>query len=136
MGYNWIDDFQKISTAKGIKMANRFTDKGENALNSALKIAEKFGHTYVGSEHILMALLSDSLSCSFAILAKCGVSKEKVENGIKEYSGSGTKSSLSAKDMTPRCRKIVEASYKYSVKYSSQKIGRVRFGIRIYPRPF
>ena len=104
-------------------MANRFTDKGENALNSALKIAEKFGHTYVGSEHILMALLSDSLSCSFAILAKCGVSKEKVENGIKEYSGSGTKSSLSAKDMTPRCRKIVEASYKYSVKYSSQKIG-------------
>lgn len=104
-------------------MANRFTDKGESALNSAVKIAEGFGHTYIGSEHILMALMSDSLSCSFAILEKCGVTKEKVEGGIKEYSGTGAKSSLSAKDMTPRCRKIVENSYKYSVKYSSQKIG-------------
>ncbi len=104
-------------------MANKFTDKGEKALNNAVKIAEGLGHTYIGSEHILLALCEDSLSCSFAILAKCGVTRDKIESGIKDYSGSSDKTTLSAKDMTPRCRKIIENSYKYSIKYASNKIG-------------
>lgn len=104
-------------------MANRFTEKGEKVLNNAVKIAECFGHTYIGSEHILLALCGDSLSCSFAILSKCGVTKDKIENAIKEFSGTGSKSALTAKDMSPRCRKIVENSYKHSMKYSSPKIG-------------
>lgn len=104
-------------------MGSRFTDKGEKALNDAVKIAESFGHTYIGSEHVLMALCTDQLSCSYAILAKCGVTRAKIESGIKEFTGTGTKSTLSAKDMTPRCRRIVESSYKHSLKYSAQKIG-------------
>ncbi len=104
-------------------MSNKFTEKAEKALNNAVKIAEGYGHTYIGSEHILHSLCSDALSCSFAILSKCGITKEKIETGIKEYSGSGIKSTLSAKDMTPRCKSIVENSYKISIKYSSSKIG-------------
>ena len=104
-------------------MASKFTDKGEKALNDAVKIAEGFGHTYIGSEHILAALCTDSLSCSYAILARCGVTKSKIENAIKEFSGVGAKSSLSASDMTPRCRKIIENAYKHSIKYSAQRIG-------------
>lgn len=104
-------------------MSNRFTDKAEKALNNAQKSAESYGHTYIGSEHLLLALSLDSLSCSFAILSKCGITKEKIEAGIKEYSGVGAKNTLTSKDMTPRCRKIIENSYKNMLKYSSQKIG-------------
>ncbi len=104
-------------------MSNKFTEKAEKVLNNAVKIAEGYGHTYIGSEHILLSLCSDTLSCSFALLSKCGITKEKIETGIKEYSGFGTKSNLNAKDMTPRCKNIVENSYKNAVKYSSQKIG-------------
>ena len=104
-------------------MASKFTEKGERALNDAVKIAESLGHTYIGSEHILIALSSDSLSCSFAILSRCGVTKSKVEGAVKEFSGTGAKTSLSAADMSPRCKRIIEISYKHSIKYSSQKIG-------------
>ena len=104
-------------------MSNRFTEKAEKALNNAQKTAENYGHTYIGSEHLLLSLSTDSLSCSFAILSKCGITKEKIEEGIKEYSGTGTKSKLTSNDMTPRCRKIIENSYKNILKYSSQKIG-------------
>ncbi|MBQ3015244.1 MAG: ATP-dependent Clp protease ATP-binding subunit [Clostridia bacterium] len=104
-------------------MSNRFTDKAEKVLNNAQASAEAYGHTYIGSEHLLIALSIDSLSCSFAILSKCGITKEKIDSGIKEYSGFGAKSKLTSKDMTPRCRKIIENSYKNMLKYSSQKIG-------------
>lgn len=104
-------------------MSNRFTEKAEKALNNAVKTAEEYGHTYIGSEHLLVALCQDSLSCSFAILSKCGVDRTKIDSGIKEYSGVGSKTRLNSKDMTPGCRKIVENSYKNAIKYSSQKIG-------------
>lgn len=104
-------------------MSSKFTEKAEKALNNAQKSAESFGHTYIGSEHLLLSLSTDSLSCSFAILSKCGITKEKIEEGIREYSGLGTKSKLTSKDMTPRCKKIIENSYKNILKYSSQKIG-------------
>lgn len=102
---------------------SKFTEKAEKVLNNAVKTAEKYGHTYIGSEHILYSLCSDSLSCSFAILSRCGISNKKIEDGIKEYSGFGSKSTLSASDMTPRCKAIIENAYKNSIKYSSQKIG-------------
>ena len=104
-------------------MGSKFTEKAEKALNCAVKTAESLGHTYIGSEHIFYSLAEDSLSCSYAILTKCSITKEKIREAIEEYSGSGEKTSLSSKDMTPRCRKIVENSYKISVKYSSAKIG-------------
>ena len=46
-----------------------------------------------------------------------------LENIIKDYSGKGAKSVLSPKDMTPCCKKIIENSYKISLKYGAQKIG-------------
>ena len=91
-------------------MSSKFTEKGEKALNDAVKIAEGFGHTYIGSEHVLAALCSDTMSCSYAILSRCGITKSKIEGAVKEFSGTGAKSTLSAADMTPRCRKIIEVS--------------------------
>lgn len=108
--------------AREITMS-KFTEKAEKALNNAVKAAEEYGHTYIGSEHILFSLGIDSLSCSFAILSKCGITSKKIESGIKEYSGIGIKSTLEASDMTPRCKSIIENSYKIATKYSSPKIG-------------
>ena len=38
-------------------MSNRFTQKAQHALTQALATAQEMGHTYVGTEHILMGLL-------------------------------------------------------------------------------
>ena len=93
-------------------MENKFTEKAERVLNASVTIAQELGHTYIGSEHILLALTKDSISCSAVILGRSGVTTDKLEGAIREYSGVGKKSVLTAKDMTPRCRKIIENSYK------------------------
>lgn len=104
-------------------MSDRFTEKAENALNKSVKIAEALGHTYIGTEHILSALADDELSCAALILKKNGISKDKINNAIKEYSGTGVKSSLSSKDLTPRARKILEVSYNNSLEHGDGTIG-------------
>ena len=104
-------------------MSNRFTEKAEKALNNSAHIAESLGHTYIGSEHVLLSIANESDSAAALILSKNGVNYEKLINTVKEYSGIGTKSVLSPKDMTPRCRRIVENSYRISVRYGALKIG-------------
>lgn len=104
-------------------MGNRFTDKAERALNNAIKIAEELGHTYIGSEHVLLSLSKEEDSTAGSILKKYAITSTVLEEMIKSYSGFGSKSSLSPKDMTPCCKKIVENSYKVSVRYGATKIG-------------
>ncbi len=104
-------------------MSNNFTQKAENALTRAVEMAENLGHTYVGSEHVLLALAEDETSCASVIMRKKKITYEKIFTAVKEYSGIGAKSHLSSKDTTPKCRKILESSYKWSKKYSSQRIG-------------
>jgi ATP-dependent Clp protease ATP-binding subunit ClpC len=104
-------------------MGNRFTEKAETALNNAVREAEALGHTYIGSEHILLSLSNVNESTATLLLEKNGINYKKLLSAVKEYSGMGSKSNLTPKDMTPRCRRIVENSYRNSVKYGAQKIG-------------
>lgn len=104
-------------------MSTKFTEKAENALNKAVKIAEGYGHTYIGSEHILAAISEDDGCCGATLLKKNGITREKIHSSVKENSGTGLKTSLTSKDTTPRCRKILEASYKNARAFSSEKIG-------------
>ena len=104
-------------------MSNRFTERAEIALNKSVSIAEDFGHTYVGTEHILIAITEDETSCAAVIMKKHGCSHQRICDAVKSYSGIGKRTRLSSKDTTPKCRKILESSYKISKKFSSEKIG-------------
>ncbi len=104
-------------------MSNNFTSKAENALNQAVKIAEEHGHTYIGTEHVLLALATDEGSCASILLRKSRITKDGLSVIVKEYAGIGSFSRLTSKDTTPKCRKILESSYKIAKKYSSEKIG-------------
>ena len=56
-----------------------FTQSANNALNYSIEAAENFGHTYIGSEHILLGLLSDSKMVSSSILSSKKVTLKKAE---------------------------------------------------------
>ncbi len=104
-------------------MGSKFTQKAERLLNVSVEIAENLGHTYIGTEHVLLALITDSSSCSAILLTKNGIKKDELEIALKEYSGHGAQTALTVKDTTPRFRRIIENSYKTAQKYSSEKIG-------------
>lgn len=104
-------------------MDNKFTQKAENALINSLKIAEGFGHTYIGTEHLLLALSKNETSCSALILSRYSLTSDKINNIIKDYSGVGVKSELTPNDMTPRLKSILEEAYDLALKYGDGIIG-------------
>lgn len=104
-------------------MNARFTERAENALNCALESASSFGHTYIGSEHLLLGLLDDPESVSGKVLASHGINTENITSAIREFSGTGDPCELSASDMTPRTKRIIEKSAYIAQKFGQSSIG-------------
>lgn len=87
---------------------NGFTEKANIALNVAITSAQEFGHSYVGSEHILFALAKDPGSVASSVLNKLGVTAEKLEFLIKEKIGTSAKTELTVNEFTPRTKRILQ----------------------------
>ncbi len=102
---------------------NGFTEKASNALNQSINFAENFGHTYIGSEHILIGLLSVEDSVAYTLLAEKGITKEKVEELLISIIGKGAKTRLSPEDLTPRAKHILELSVGCSRSFGMNIVG-------------
>ena len=104
-------------------MENKFTQKAQSALILAADQAQSFGHTYIGSEHLLLGLLCEANSVASKILAKKGILYEKIKEDILLHTDTGTPTSLSSADMTPRVKKIIERASHESTKSGQSYIG-------------
>ncbi len=102
---------------------NGFTEKANNALNQSIAFAENVGHTYIGSEHILIGLLSVEDSVAYSILTEKGITKEKVEDLLLTIVGKGVKSRLSPEDLTPRAKHILELAVGCSRSFGMNIVG-------------
>ena len=104
-------------------MSNKFTQKAQNTLNYALSSARELGHTYIGSEHILLGLLSEQDSIAARLLTQRGADKKKLRSSVIDISGIGSQSQVTPGDMTPRAKKIIECSAAESSRSGSGYIG-------------
>ncbi len=87
-----------------------FTQKANIALNDAIETAEDLGHTYIGSEHLLIGLLRSESSVAYAALTAKGITADRVENVLKSTVGIGTPTMLSPNEFTPRSKQIIESA--------------------------
>ncbi len=101
----------------------RFSKKAGQALTSAQKCASSLGHTYIGSEHLLLGILLQPDSVGGRILISRGINFEKVKVRLCELVGTSSASTLSASDMTARTRKIIEQSMVFARRYGFSAIG-------------
>ena len=101
----------------------RFTKKAAGALGAALECAAGLGHTYIGSEHILLGILKQTDSIGARILLSKGITYEKAEKKVVGLIGAGSPVFLSSKDMTPRARHIVQQSFAAARRYGQTQVG-------------
>ena len=104
-------------------MANRFTRKAQQVLQIAMQVASDLGHTYIGSEHLLLALTSEDSGVAAQCLAERGASAERIRDAIVERSGEGSPTDVSAADLTPRTKHIIENSLSESDRYGQNYLG-------------
>lgn len=102
-------------------MTNRFTVKSQEVLENAKKNAEALGHTYIGSEHLLLGILCTE--CVGAkILSEKGASYDEIRDHVVKIAGSGVFSSFTGA-ISPKCKRILELSLAFSKKQGSNLVG-------------
>ena len=85
-----------------------FSEKANMALNNALEVAEDSGHTYIGSEHILLGILQTVDSVAGKLLFSKNVTYSKIYDAVCRTIGTGLPTELNPTDFTPRSKHILE----------------------------
>lgn len=105
-------------------MQSRFTKKAQEALNHASETAVLLGHSYIGSEHLLIGLIQTEDSLASAVLINNGVTDEKITNLVCQLISPDNGVNLKEPSgYTPRVRKILENASKESMRFKSDLIG-------------
>ena len=90
---------------------NGFTQKANHAMNLAIQCAEEMGHTYVGSEHILLGLLKEGSGVAAAVLRAVEVDASQLELLMTQKIGLGIRGALGTEDFTPRTKRILQIEW-------------------------
>ena len=118
------DDFCIPYTMEGTRfMQNKFTATAKNILKQAANEAGRLGHTYIGTEHLLLAMLGDRDSVAGNLLSARGIFYAPTRELVEELSGTGEENVLDAGDMTPGLRRVIEASSSVAARYGHTLIG-------------
>ena len=103
-------------------MSDKFTDNAKLALGAAYTCARKLGHTSVGSEHLLLGLLSRTDSLAAKLLEKYGVNFESFRSAVEQSCGVGEEGEQDL-DMSPRAKRILENSRSEAIATAQNYIG-------------
>lgn len=102
---------------------DRFTKKAAAVLAQAPECAGRLGHTYIGSEHLLLSILFQRDCIGARLLLSRGITYEKAEKKVIALVGRGAPRQLSGKDMTPRVRRIIEQSFSSARRFGQTQVG-------------
>lgn len=100
-----------------------FTESALRSVSHAIRRAGQMGHTYVGTEHLLLGLLSDDTSASASILTRFAVSYRAVDDKIKELIGFGEPTAVSGGMLTPAVKRCIRFAKRTAGEISKTKIG-------------
>lgn len=82
-----------------------FTEKANTALNLAIESAQQLGHTYIGTEHIVLGLLKEGTGVAASVLGARGITAAEYQEKLVEAESSGEYSRLTPEDFTPRVKR-------------------------------
>ena len=116
-------------------MNDKFTQRAQQALNSALDYAQEMGHSYVGSEHILLGLLADTESVAGKVLTNRNITFDAIRQMIEKSAGTGKRSNVGPSEMTPRTKRIIAASAYESANAGHSFIGTEHLLLAITDEP-
>ncbi|HOJ87662.1 MAG TPA: ATP-dependent Clp protease ATP-binding subunit [Pseudothermotoga sp.] len=102
-------------------MFDRFSERSAQVFVEAQNEAKEMGHSYVGTEHILLAILKQDLPIIDAF-AEMGITYARTKNEVISMVGMGMRGFSSSPQMTPRAKRVIEMAYEEAKYLGSDKI--------------
>jgi ATP-dependent Clp protease ATP-binding subunit ClpA len=105
-------------------MFERFTDQARRIVVLAQEEARLLNHDYIGTEHILLALIHEGTGVAARALESLGITEEAARQQVEEIVGRGQQDMPRGHiPMTPRAKKTLELSLREAIALGSSSIG-------------
>ena len=103
---------------------NNFTPRAQQVLALARKEADRFNHSYVGTEHILLGLIKLGQGVAVNVLERMGLDLESVRMEVEKEVGSGNEQKVSGSiPYTPRVKKVLALANKEAKALNHSYVG-------------
>ena len=104
-------------------MFERFTDRARRVVVLAQDEARGLKHNYIGTEHLLLGLISEGEGVAAKALETMGVKGEAVRASVIEIIGEGEKPVEGHIPFTPRAKRVFELSLREALQLGHNYIG-------------
>jgi ATP-dependent Clp protease ATP-binding subunit ClpC len=105
-------------------MFERFTDRARMSIVGAQEEARHLDHNYIGTEHLLLGLLSEREGVAARVLNSFGLTLEAARAEVVEMIGRGGDTTPSGHiPFTPRSKKVLELSLREALSLGHNYIG-------------
>lgn len=104
-------------------MFERFTDRARAVVVLAQEEARRLGHGYIGTEHILLALMSEAESIGARALTNLGANLADLRLEVAKIIGTSSGEVPHHIPFTPRAKKVLELSLRESLQLGHNYIG-------------
>jgi ATP-dependent Clp protease ATP-binding subunit ClpC len=102
---------------------DRFTKRARRVLTNAQDEARRLNHRYIGTEHILLGLVSEEGGVAMRVLQDLGIKPDQVRSAIERTVGKGTRPTFAQPTLTPRTKRVIEISVDEARKMGHHYIG-------------
>ena len=102
---------------------DKFDERARQVLSSAQEEAQRFQHTYIGTEHLLLGLIRDETSVATTILRNLNVDLVKVRDAVEFIISRGDRIVLGEIGLTPRGKKVIELAVDEARRLNHHYIG-------------
>ncbi len=118
------DDDNMENTERSNNGMDQYTEKAREALTIAKDTAAQLGTQTVGTEHLLIGLISEGTGTAARVLEANGVNLDRVMEIVKQLVNSRQSTRVREREgYTPSAVHVLENSYREAVRFRSQLIG-------------
>lgn len=100
-----------------------FTERARKSIVLAQEEAQRLGNNYIGTEHLLLGIISEGESVAAKVLENLGISLQKVRSEVEAIVGKGNKPTNQEMVFTPRAKRVIELAYEEGRNLSHNYIG-------------
>jgi hypothetical protein len=102
---------------------SRFTDFARRVVAQSQTEAQSANHGYIGTEHVLIALISLSDGLAAKALIAQGITEEQVRAAVKVAAPAGDEAVTGHIPFTPRVRKVLELAVREALRLGHNFVG-------------
>jgi hypothetical protein len=105
-------------------VSERFTDRARKMMHLASVEAQRFNHEYVGTEHLLLALVGEGGGVAAEVLQNLGVHLRTVRLNVERIVQPGPDVVMASRlPQTPRLKKAMEYAFEESGNLNHDEVG-------------